>query len=180
MEELESAWHEDLLAILPAEQGSRICFKNHRLLLTEYTPAVVLHQWARQLGIDLALTKRYLRRLLNRRMVPLPLLPNLTLVPLPVRRGPGPLWGYVVFEEVLLHRRLNDSPFRSAVYLEDGTIVATLAAAGQLRQIWREAQAAKKALEQQRSLLPPTGPPIRSSPASRPYTPPVLIPVTRK
>lgn len=162
MQELEGQelagrqWWKELEAIMPAEQGAVLYFKKEQVILENYSPAMVVNQLARRLGVDVGAMRRRLRTLLGRRMVPLPLLPNLTLVPLPVRKGPGPLWGHVVFERAVLYRRVKEEPFRSAVYLDDGTVILTLLAPGTLRRVWREAIIAKK--EERRHYLLPQPP----------------------
>lgn len=146
-------WWRELRAIMPAEQGSLLYLQDERVLLKDYSPAMAVNQLARCLGVDLGALRRRVRSLLGRRMVPIPLLPDLTLVPLPVRQGPGPLWGLVVFERTVLYRQIRQESFRSAVYLDDGTPLLTLVGTGTLRRVWREALAAKKE-EQRRYLLP--------------------------
>lgn len=145
MEELAGRqWWKELRAVMPVENGSVLYLKERQLFLEKCSPAMIVNQLAHQLGVDPRALRRRLRKLLGRRMVPLPLLPDLTLVPVRVRQGPGPMWGYLVYEQAILYRRIQEPPFRSAVYLDDGVVIPTLLTAGTLRRVWRETILAKR------------------------------------
>lgn len=138
------SWCEDIQAIAPKPSGSILHLTNRQVEVDNFPPAVVVHMLARHLGQDLSAIRRRARAILGRRMVPLPLASNLTLVPVRVSQGPGPLWAYIVFERAVLYRHIEEVPMRTAISMEDGTTIRTLFTPGILRRIWRETTTAKR------------------------------------
>ena len=144
MQEMNGLWWSQIEAIVPVPQGSLVYLVEKDMRHGNCSPAPVVSLLGRHLQMGLRATRRRMRALLEHRMVPLPLIRNFTLVPVRVRRGPGPLWGYVVYERAVFYRSVDEPPFRTIVYFDDGRSIGTLLAPGTLRKVWREAVVARR------------------------------------